>query len=278
MSTNFIFDAPESVLFVQARQDFLRRLIPDLQQRLELETALDVGCGVGYFSKFLHEAGLRVSALDGRKENIEEAKRRVHDVEFLHADAEDAALPKLGSFDLVLCVGLLYHLENPFRAIRNLHDLTGKLLIIESMCVPEDSPMLYLLKEGKVEDQGLNYIAFYPSEGCLIKMLYQAGFPFVYRFHDLPDHEQFHVIPGRKRARTMLAASRSELDMPVFVLAKEPENPPDPWSTVPLGPPSVSERARFFLRRSWPEKLQAIRRLLTREAGTPRESENAPPR
>ena len=262
MSTNLIFDAPESVRIVQARQDFLQRLIPGLQQRLGLKTALDVGCGVGYFSKFLHEAGFRVSAFDGRKENIEEAQRRVPNVEFYHADAEDPFLPNLVSFDLVLCTGLLYHLENPFRAIRNLHGLTGKILLLESMCVPEDAPLLYLMEEAKVEDQGMNYIAFYPSEGCLIKMLYQAGFSSVYRFGYLPDHKDFRATPARKRARTVLAASKVRLEMPTFVLAKEPENPSDPWSTARPGPPSVRERASFFLRRPWPEKLRAIRRFV----------------
>jgi hypothetical protein len=40
---------------------------------------------------------------------------------------EDLSLRDIGTVDLVLSVGLLYHLENPFRAIRNFHALTGKL-------------------------------------------------------------------------------------------------------------------------------------------------------
>jgi SAM-dependent methyltransferase len=224
---------------------------------LALESALDVGCGIGDFSLFLRDFGFRVSALDGRKENLEEAQRRVENVSFYQANVEDAALPTLGSFDLVLCVGLLYHLENPFRAIRNLFALTGKVLIVESMCIPDRSTTLLLVDEANLEDQGLNYVAFYPSEGSLIKMLYRAGFPFVYHFRTLPDHEQFRKTEGRNRSRTMLVASQSELDEPTLMLAAEPGNSYDPWL---LGWPSFKQRVMNFLRRPWNKKFQPVRR------------------
>jgi tRNA (mo5U34)-methyltransferase len=252
----FAFDAPEYVRISQARLRFLQSFLPVLRGHLGLQTAIDVGCGTGFFSEFLRDSEFRVTALDGRKENVEEARQRVESVDFLQADIEDASLSTLGSFDLVLCLGLLYHLENPFRAIRNLFALTGKVLIIESMCVPDESTLLYLMDEGKQEDQGLNYVALYPSEGCLIKMICRAGFPFVYRFRDLPDHNQFRDTPGRKRSRTMLLGSQIGLEIPSLALAREPGNLFDPWSTS-----GFAERMKGFLRRPWGEKLHAMRRL-----------------
>jgi len=237
----------------EARVHFLQTFLPELRRQLGLQTAIDVGCGMGFFSEFLRDSGFQVSALDGRKENVEEAQRRVENVNFRQADVEDPSLPTLGSFDLVLCFGLLYHLENPFRAIRNLYALTGKVLIVESMCVPDESSLLYLLDEGKLEDQGLNYVALYPSEGCLIKMFWRAGFPFVYRFRDLPDHEQFRDTSSRKRSRTMLVGSQLKLEIPALVPAREPGNRFDPWAA-----PSLGERAMAFLSRPWGEKLQAM--------------------
>jgi SAM-dependent methyltransferase len=259
MSKTYIFDTPEVARFTQARQQFLQGFLPNLKQNLGLESALDVGCGVGDFSRYLRDFGFRVSALDGRRANVEEAQRRIENVSFHQADVEDASLPTLGSFDLVLCVGLLYHLENPFRAIRNLFALTRKVLIVESRCIPDGSTNLYLVDEANLEDQGLNYVAFYPTEGCLIKMFYRAGFPFVYLFRTFPEHELFRKTNGRRRSRTMLVASRVELESPALALAEEPGNSYDPWL---LTWPNFKQRTITFLRRPWNEKFQAVWRRL----------------
>ena len=102
----------------------------------------------GYFSALLQALHLDVLALDGRAENIEEARSRVPGVEFRLADAEDSAVRALGKFDLTLCFGLLYHLENPFAAIRNLFALTRKIALVEGVCLPWDEPTLGVLDEG----------------------------------------------------------------------------------------------------------------------------------
>lgn len=231
---NFIFDAPESVQYVKARQDTLHKLLPALRGQISFETALDVGCGVGYFSQFLCDLDLQVVAVDGRPENVEEAQRRYPDVTFRTANVEDPAVRHLGNFDLVVCFGLLYHLENPFVAIRSLFALTQKVLLVESMCVPGARAILDLQDEGRSEDQGLNYVAFYPSESCLVRMLYRAGFPHVYCVRHFPDHGFFRDTVWRKRHRTMLAASKVPLNMRELSLVVPPSGGTDPWLT-PLG-------------------------------------------
>lgn len=60
---------------------------------------------------------------------------------------------RLGEFDLVLCFGLLYHLENPLLAVRHLRSLTEKCLLLESMCVPDNKPSMLLKEEPSEFDQ-----------------------------------------------------------------------------------------------------------------------------
>ncbi len=114
MATPFVFDLEESQRLVEARGEFLRCFVTDFKDRLELRTALDAGCGVGHFSSLLQQMGLRVTAFDARAENVEEARRRNPGIDFRVADAEELQPQEFGVFDLVLCFGLLYHLENPF--------------------------------------------------------------------------------------------------------------------------------------------------------------------
>jgi 2-polyprenyl-3-methyl-5-hydroxy-6-metoxy-1,4-benzoquinol methylase len=101
---------------------------------------------------------------DGREENVAEARRRFPDIPFGEGDIEERAILQLGRFDLVLCFGLLYHLENPLLAIRNLHRLTEKCLLLESMCLPEESTWMLLRQEPDRDDQSLTDMACYASE------------------------------------------------------------------------------------------------------------------
>src|SRR5882762_7857683 len=171
----FVFDQPLQSEAREAKMEFLRRVVAPWKSELRMNTALDLGCGVGYFSAMLRNAGLQVTAVDGRTENIEEARNRHPGVDFRVADAEDPSLVGLGTFDLVFCFGLLYHLENPLRAIRHLHAMTNNLLLMEGVIFPGDEPGMVLIDEFEIDDQGLKHIAFYPTEAGLVKMFYRAG-------------------------------------------------------------------------------------------------------
>src|SRR5260370_19819480 len=109
------------------------------------------------------------------------------------------------------------------------------------MCVANEQPTMHLLDEGIAEDQGLNYVAFYPSESCLVKMLYRAGFPFVYRFERLPADELYTAGAWRKRLRTYLAATKTALTLDNLLLAKDLlhplSGPSDPLASLLSGLP-----------------------------------------
>jgi SAM-dependent methyltransferase len=256
VETGLPFDASSAVELTRARQDLIRSFLEEIRSQAVLRSAFDVGCGVGYLSKFLHDLGLQVVAMDGRETNIAEARKRHPGITFLTADAEKLT-NEAEPGDLVLCAGLLYHLENPFRVIRNLHSLTRKVLIVEGMCTPGPGATMELLDEGKSQDQGLDFVAFYPTEECLIKMLYRSGFPFVYLFRRLPNHVLYRESIWRKRERTMMVASKVPLTGENLLQAQERVQPVtglfDPWTTSLV-------RARQFLgelRRSLLKRLKS---------------------
>jgi SAM-dependent methyltransferase len=232
LGSEFVFDQEHARRFVTARQTFLRPILQDLDARFKIESAADVGCGVGYFSGFLHELGFDVTGFEARSENVEEARRRYSGIAFKYADVEDDEIARSGSYDLVLCVGLLYHLENPLRALRNLSAMTRKVLLVESYATPQKQTALYLREEPSFEDQSLTSLALYPSETTLIKICYRIGFAGVYRFAPLPDHEDFRDRSGRKRQRTMFLCSRTHLELPYLAWVPEPQDLSDPWQTA----------------------------------------------
>jgi len=157
-------------------------------------------------------------------------------VRFAVCNAEDPILLGFGSFDLVFCFGLLYHLENPLLAIRHLKELTKHLLLVESVIFPGEEPTMALLDEGQTEDQGMNHVGFYPTEACLIKLLYRVGFSHVYRFANMPDHPEYHWGRTTRRTRTMLAASTKPLTTAQLVSVSEPSTSIKPWDPSSAAP------------------------------------------
>ncbi|HKW64038.1 MAG TPA: FkbM family methyltransferase [Candidatus Acidoferrum sp.] len=224
------FDRKEYRALIAARDQTLRRIVKQLKPALGLSTAVDAGCGVGFFTQTLAECGLDSCGFDARAENIEEARRRFPGIPFEQADLEARAISQLGSFDLVLCFGLLYHLENPLQAIRNLSAITEKCLVLESMCLPEERCSLLLREEPRQDDQSLTEMACYPSESTLVKVLYRAGFAKVYRVTPLPDHDDFRETREHRQRRTILVASRVPIDVAGFRLLLEPQETGDPWA------------------------------------------------
>ncbi len=217
-----VFDYPGALSINAARQDWVRSVLKDLQPRHQYKTAADIGCGVGYFSGFLKDFGYTVRGWDAREENIEEARRRHPGIEFDTINVEDQNFSRLGKNDLVLCFGLLYHLENPFLAVRNLYSITGHTLLVESMVVPSDTTSAVLADECLGDNQGVTYMALIPSEKCLIKMLYCAGFKNVYGSRVMPDDVNFRPTERFVRRRTVLVASDHVLESPYLELAERP--------------------------------------------------------
>jgi len=241
------FDQKEYRQLIEARGDTAQHVVTRLKPALGLANAVDAGCGVGFFSHTLAECGLNVCGFDGREENVTEARRRFPHIPFEQADVEERAILELGKFDLVLCFGLLYHLENPLLAIRNLRGLTEKCLLLESMCLTEEKASMLLREEPSQEDQSLSDVAWYPSESSLVKMLYRAGFGKVYRVTPLPDHEDFRETAERTRRRTVLLATYAAVDIAGFRLIPEPAEQEDPWAKKPPVTATLPQRIGRFL-------------------------------
>lgn len=206
--------------FNESRRDWLQGVLPALITDGQLETALDAGAGIGYFSGVLaNDFALDVTAFDGRAENVKLGAEEYPNVQFLVDDVEEFRSLAGQSWDLLFCFGLLYHLENPFLAIRKLRAATKRYLLLESRISPGGMG-LHLVEEPQSQDQGLRHIANVPSEAALTKMLYSAGFAVVHKADKLPKHPEFSGSLVRRRCRTIMLA---ETDGQAFSQGRTPE-------------------------------------------------------
>jgi tRNA (mo5U34)-methyltransferase len=99
-------------------------------------TVLDIGCNAGFFSVALKQRGAeRVVGIDIMPHVLRQA-RFVADhfkveIDFRHLSVYDVA--SLGSFDLVLCVGVLYHLRHPLYALDQINAVCRDLFIAQTV-------------------------------------------------------------------------------------------------------------------------------------------------
>jgi tRNA (mo5U34)-methyltransferase len=105
-------------------------------------TAIDLACHQGWFSAHLAQAGFgRVTGIDARAEHIADASLIRDALGLAHwrlqqSDVHALDTAALGAHDLVLCFGLIYHLENPVGALRIARALTRRLCLVETQVVP----------------------------------------------------------------------------------------------------------------------------------------------
>jgi tRNA (mo5U34)-methyltransferase len=107
--------------------------LPDLQGK----RVLDVGTRDGFFAFELERRGAEVVALDYTAEDLTgfAAARRIYGskVEYVQANVYDLDPARLGTYDVVLFLGVLYHLRHPLLALDRLRPLCRELLIVESL-------------------------------------------------------------------------------------------------------------------------------------------------
>ena len=221
-TTQLPFDTPSALQFASARAKFLERFLLSWPGQ-PFKTVLDSGTGVGYFAGHLARTyNLQVLGLDARISNIEEARKRNPSVEFGVGDVESSEFGNGRKFDLVLALGLIYHLENPFRAIRNLVDAARDAIVIESLVAPGRKARGWLIDEFPGHDQALAYVAWHLTESGIVKLLYRSGIPNVYRPRFKPLHREFRGSLLKRPTRAFVIGSQIPLESSDYEHIPEP--------------------------------------------------------
>jgi SAM-dependent methyltransferase len=180
------FDTREALELNAARLSHLESLGLPLAKK----SVLDVGCGVGHLAQFFIKQKCRVVCVDGRQQNIDSLRARYPGLE-AHVANVESDLSSFGRFDIVLCYGLLYHLENPIAALRNMAAACNEFLLLETIICDHSLPVLLLDDETKTYSQGLRGLGCRPSPSYVVMCLDRLGIPFVYGPKTPPRHPDF---------------------------------------------------------------------------------------
>lgn len=167
----------------------------DLPADLTGKTVLDVGCSDGAFSFECERRGAsRVVGIDNfssvyidAPSGFSVAKEALGSkVELIEADFLDLDLPSLGTFDLILFLGILYHLRHPLLGLERLAEICVGQIVVETATAPTLTGWRRWVAGKSVPDRYVRFVGpsgskdatnwWFPSQGCVEEMLRTTGF------------------------------------------------------------------------------------------------------
>lgn len=149
----------------ESHETRIRMIFPRLDEiyegRWSEVTCLDIACNEGFFALEIGRRGTKeVVGFDARSVNIEKAEfvRRHYgceNVKFYVEDISNLTPERFGTFDVTLCLGLLYHLENPMDALRRIRAVTRELCVIDTQVLRKSSPATtaWITEENLIETE-----------------------------------------------------------------------------------------------------------------------------
>jgi 2-polyprenyl-3-methyl-5-hydroxy-6-metoxy-1,4-benzoquinol methylase len=207
---------------------------------------IDLGCLEGGVAFEMAREDMHVIGVEGRKTNYAKC-RLIEDyfalpnLQFLFLDVKNLNKTEQGIFDVVLCLGLLYHLVNPFSFLNTLNEMTHEksLVFLDTHIAPADpesydfcifkdvlSDITQLEYEGRryqgrwyqdltKEDHEWasvsNYRSFWLTQTSLIEALYFAGFKNIYNLYGFTEiGEEFDL--RKKYSRLWCIALKESRD------------------------------------------------------------------
>ena len=254
---------------LQIAVDVTRRPLDQLR-------VLDLGALEGQYGVEFALHGAEVVAVEGREANIEKARvaRDALDLDRLelrHEDVRDLSRNEHGTFDVVLCVGLLYHLaaEDVFRFLEQLAEVCSGVLILDTH-VALRGRVAY--RHGEREYRGLQFTehdprasraqrerslwasldnpeSFWPTRVSLFNALEHAGFSSVMTVE----------VPAMDTSRdrvTLVAVQGTPVELASFGSGVDGRHP-----VRGRRPRMVRNQSRVFL---WAKRL-ALRGMVVRD-------------
>lgn len=211
------------------RQEHLASLGLDVAGR----TVLEVGAGVGDHTTFFLDRNCRVVSVEPRQENCDlfaatMAKHRklgygkAENCTLVQGDVESIAQNAGGSFDIVYCYGLLYHVENPGAVLDALAQRCGDLLLLETRVSGGSGEEIHPVAEDKASlSNTFHGMGCQPTRPWIFSRL-KSLFGHAYVPRTQPAHEEFPLdwtiaFPAEQPVRAVFVASRRPLANPVLL-------------------------------------------------------------
>lgn len=216
-----IFDAGHVNRHRQREGYFFRPLVELCGGSLVGKRVLDLGCNAGFWSLRAVEAGCEhVLGIDGRQMHVEQAELVFSGKgiprdrwEFRCADVFDYLAAATERFDIVLCLGLFYHVSKQVTLLERIAAVNDDLLVLDTALSRRQGAVLELFRESLDEPRNAcDYeLVMHPSRAAVWAMVRQFGYRCVVLRPDFSDYEGAGDFRCGSR-RAFVCAKRTSLE------------------------------------------------------------------
>lgn len=145
-------------------------------------SVLEIGGAIGAASKILHERGFNITMTDVSSHAVEKVKALIPELSAEVFDIQQDRPEWYHTFDLIFSFEVIEHLEDPEKALRNMHTM-----LKEGGCVINSTPYPYAYvfidKTHINVRHPLDWVRIYQKAGFKNVAYRQIGFvPFFYRY------------------------------------------------------------------------------------------------
>ncbi|HOL47414.1 MAG TPA: DUF1698 domain-containing protein [bacterium] len=176
----------------------------EMPENLNNKRVLDIGAWDGYFSFEAEKRGAsEVLAIDSHyrlekdsdKSGFEVAKKILaSNVKYQIMDVYDISNKNIGYYDVVLFLGVLYHLKHPLLALEKIAEVTKELMILETFYVNDDNKKAvgYFYEKDELNKDSTNWWGF--NKKCIEALLRTAGFNKIKKISERGDRIVYHCF------------------------------------------------------------------------------------
>jgi tRNA (mo5U34)-methyltransferase len=155
-----------------------------LPSNLRGARVLDIGTSDGFFTLRLAQRGGNVVALDyrGKRDHGYYVTEKLNDlnVEYHQINIFDIDTSLLGQFDIVLFLGVLYHLPDMIKGLHTVRQCCSGTLFIETHSENEFCPHIAAARYYQGATLANDHTNFWaPNRLCVMDMLHDTGFDVV---------------------------------------------------------------------------------------------------
>jgi SAM-dependent methyltransferase len=169
----------------QRRRYFFSPLVDLHGGSLAGKRVLDLGCNAGFWSLAAVEAGADfVLGIDGRQMHVDQANLvfEAKGVDagryrFALGDVFDVELDE-APFDVVLCLGLLYHVSKPFELMERIAAWSDDLVVIDTTLSTVPGPFFRIVVQDLGDPRAAvdRPVALHPTSEAVVGLASQFGF------------------------------------------------------------------------------------------------------